>query len=80
MSTSSTVWIQIVRGDWHNIQHQARLSAEVIEGIAPVALQEALQGRTIKQAHRKGKHMWLEFDQGPCLMLHFGKPQAVAAA
>lgn len=55
------------------------LSAEVIEGIAPVALQEALQGRTIKQAHRKGKHMWLEFDQGPCLMLHFGKPQAMAA-
>ncbi|DBA81023.1 TPA: hypothetical protein ACH3X2_007229 [Trebouxia sp. C0005] len=45
---------------------------QVIEGIEPVKLQAALEGRTVKQAHRKGKHMWIEFDSGPCLMLHFG--------
>ncbi|KAL0050154.1 hypothetical protein WJX82_005296 [Trebouxia sp. C0006] len=45
---------------------------KVIEGIEPVKLQAALEGRTVKQAHRKGKHMWIEFDSGPCLMLHFG--------
>lgn len=45
---------------------------KVIEGIEPVNLQAALEGRVVKQAHRKGKHMWIEFDGGPCLMLHFG--------
>ncbi|KAL0027583.1 hypothetical protein WJX77_012433 [Trebouxia sp. C0004] len=45
---------------------------KVIEGIEPVKLQAALEDRTVKQAHRKGKHMWIEFDSGPCLMLHFG--------
>lgn len=48
------------------------LFAEVIVGIEPVKLQAALEGQTVKQAHRKGKHMWIEFDSGPCLMLHFG--------
>lgn len=47
--------------------------AEVIEGIEAAPLQEALLRRTIVKAHQKGKHMWLEFDEGPCLMLHFGK-------
>ena len=47
--------------------------AEVIEGIEPAKLQAALEGRTVQQAHRKGKHMWIEFDSGPCLMLHFGE-------
>lgn len=46
---------------------------EVIEGIEPAKLQAALEGRTVKQAHRNGKHMWIEFDSGPCLMLHFGE-------
>lgn len=54
--------------------------AEVIEGIEASALQEALVGRTIKHAHRKGKQMWLEFDKQPCLMLHFGKHGASSTA
>lgn len=54
--------------------------AEVIEGIEPAKLQAALQGRTVKEAHRKGKHMWLEFDSGPCLMLHFGKHTVIFEA
>ena len=54
--------------------------AEVIDGIEPAKLQAALQGRTVKEAHRKGKHMWLEFDSGPCLMLHFGKHTVIFEA
>lgn len=46
--------------------------AEVIDGIEPAKLQAALQGRTVKAAQRKGKHMWIDFDSGPSLMLHFG--------
>ena len=47
--------------------------AEVIEGIAPAELQKALQGRTLLEACRKGKQMWLELDGGsPALLLHFG--------
>ena len=42
--------------------------AEVIQGITPAELQKALQGRTIKDALRKGKNLWLEFDDGPALM------------
>ncbi|KAL3161192.1 hypothetical protein ABBQ38_009559 [Trebouxia sp. C0009 RCD-2024] len=45
---------------------------KVIEGIEPAKLQAALQGRTVKAAQRKGKHMWIDFDTGPSLMLHFG--------
>ena len=47
--------------------------AEVIENIAPTELQDALQGKTLVEACRKGKHLWLELDSGsPALMLHFG--------
>lgn len=53
--------------------------AEVIDGIEPAKLQAALQGRTVKAAMRKGKHMWIDFDSGPSLMLHFGKMTLVSA-
>ena len=33
----------------------------------------AMKGRTLVKAQRKGKHMWLDFDRGPSLMLHFGE-------
>ena len=29
---------------------------------------------------RQGKHMWLEFDEGPALMLHFGMTGAQLCA
>ena len=29
---------------------------------------------------RQGKHMWLEFDKGPALMLHFGMTGAFRRA
>ena len=34
----------------------------------PAALAKALQGRTVKDALRKGKNLWLELDEGPALM------------
>lgn len=49
-----------------------RLYSEVIEGVSPEELQTALLRRSIIDAHRKGKQMWLELDEGPALMLHFG--------
>ncbi len=47
-------------------------AAEVIQGISPKELQQALVGRTVRRSCRKGKQMWLTFDEGPALMLHLG--------
>ena len=33
-----------------------------------------MQGRTITAAHRKGKQLWFELDEGPALMIHLGEP------
>jgi formamidopyrimidine-DNA glycosylase len=46
---------------------------KVIEGIGHKELEQALKGRTLKSAHRKGKHLWLDLDSGPSLMFHFGE-------
>jgi len=51
------------------------LFAEVIVGIGNKELEAALKGKKLVGACRKGKHMWLEFDSGPALMLHFGERQ-----
>ncbi|KAG2440513.1 hypothetical protein HYH02_010391 [Chlamydomonas schloesseri] len=48
---------------------------KVINGCTPDELRKALEGRTLLRAHRKGKYMWLELDNGPSgpwVMLHFG--------
>lgn len=48
--------------------------AEVFEGVSASEMQDALMGKTIKAAHRKGKHMWLEMDPlGAAVVLHFGE-------
>ncbi len=39
---------------------------------APGELAEALVGRTLTEAHRIGKSMWLDTDGGPVLGLHLG--------
>ena len=51
-------------------------SAEVIVGIGLRDLEQALVGRTIREGCRKGKQMWIAFDEGPSLLLHLGKPPA----
>lgn len=50
---------------------------KVIDGIAPRDLEAALKGRTIQEACRKGKQLWLDLGKdSPALMLHFGAPRA----
>ena len=39
-----------------------------------------MQGRTLIAAHRKGKQLWFELDEGPALMIHLGEPDAVDAS
>jgi formamidopyrimidine-DNA glycosylase len=46
--------------------------AEVIQDISPRDLEKRLEGRRLVAANRKGKHIWLDFDEGPSLMVHFG--------
>ena len=44
----------------------------VIQGVTPRRLVATLRGRRVKAAGRHGKHLWLELDRGPCLLMHFG--------
>lgn len=46
--------------------------AEVFDGCTPADLKRELEGRVLKEAHRVGKQMWLELDNGTNLLLHFG--------
>lgn len=39
---------------------------------SPRAVAKALAMRRIVATHRKGKVMWMEMDQGPALLLHYG--------
>jgi len=38
----------------------------------PPRVRAALLGRRVRAARRHGKHLWLELDQGPSLLMHFG--------
>ncbi|HEX2440608.1 MAG TPA: DNA-formamidopyrimidine glycosylase family protein [Methylomirabilota bacterium] len=44
----------------------------VIQGVTPRRLVATLRGRRVKAVGRHGKHLWLELDRGPCLLMHFG--------
>ncbi|CAA0816456.1 Formamidopyrimidine-DNA glycosylase [Striga hermonthica] len=50
---------------------------KVIVGVSSRAFEEALVGKTIVAAHRKGKNMWLELDSPPFPSFHFGMAGAV---
>lgn len=45
----------------------------------PEELQAVLQGRVVLAARRRGKQLWLELDQGPALLMHFGMSGALVA-
>ncbi|CAM6026433.1 unnamed protein product [Sphagnum balticum] len=49
----------------------------VISDVSPSKLQEALTGRRILGAHRKGKHLWLQLDAQPWPSFQFGMTGAV---
>ncbi len=44
---------------------------------SPATVSRRLKGRTMTAACRHGKQLWLEFDTGPALLLHFGMTGAV---
>ena len=44
---------------------------------APRTVSSRLRGQTVTAACRHGKQLWLEFDQGPALLLHFGMTGAL---
>jgi formamidopyrimidine-DNA glycosylase len=44
----------------------------VVEGATPARVASALRGRRVRAARRHGKHLWLELDRRPWLLVHFG--------
>ena len=44
----------------------------VVEGTTPARLSAALRGRRVRAVRRHGKHLWLELDRRPWLLMHFG--------
>jgi len=46
--------------------------AIVLSGASPRRIETALQGATIEDAGRFGKHLWLELDRKPWPVFHFG--------
>lgn len=44
----------------------------VFDGIAPRTFARKLKGRQVTAARRRGKQLWLEMDQGPHPLFHFG--------
>jgi formamidopyrimidine-DNA glycosylase len=44
----------------------------VVEGASPARVSAALRSRRVVAARRHGKHLWLELDRRPWLLMHFG--------
>ncbi len=44
----------------------------VVDGVSSPQVEDALRGATVTGTGRWGKHMWLELDRRPWLVLHFG--------
>ena len=44
----------------------------VYEGVTPARVAATLRGRRVRAVRRHGKHLWLELDRPPALLMHFG--------
>ncbi|MEW6071860.1 MAG: DNA-formamidopyrimidine glycosylase family protein [Planctomycetota bacterium] len=44
----------------------------VFEGVSPARIRRTLEGRLVRAARRRGKHVWLELDARPWPLFHFG--------
>ena len=44
----------------------------VYEGVTPRRFARALTGRRVEAVKRKGKHLWMELDERPFPLFHFG--------
>ncbi|OAE31705.1 hypothetical protein AXG93_3384s1790 [Marchantia polymorpha subsp. ruderalis] len=53
------------------VRAEVQSDTKVLCNVSAQALEEALTGRTIVRAGRKGKHLWLELDQRPWPVFQF---------
>lgn len=44
----------------------------VFDGVTPRTFASTLKGRRVERVRRKGKQLWMELDQGPHPLFHFG--------
>jgi formamidopyrimidine-DNA glycosylase len=44
----------------------------VYDGVTPQRFARVLRGRLVVAVHRKGKHLWMELDERPWPLFHFG--------
>ncbi|BBN01487.1 formamidopyrimidine-DNA glycosylase [Marchantia polymorpha subsp. ruderalis] len=59
------------------VRAEVQSDTKVLCNVSAQALEEALTGRTIVRAGRKGKHLWLELDQRPWPVFQFGMTGAI---
>jgi formamidopyrimidine-DNA glycosylase len=57
----------------HRIVSVATIAdAIVFAGVSPARFAAALRGRRVLRVHRKGKHLWMQLDERPWPLFHFG--------
>ena len=44
----------------------------VFAGVSPARFATSLRGRRVESVHRKGKHLWMQLDERPFPLFHFG--------
>ncbi|MGE0790459.1 MAG: DNA-formamidopyrimidine glycosylase family protein [Sandaracinaceae bacterium] len=66
-----TILERVLVGRRISVAH-VQMDPIVFESRAPSWVADRLVGRTVVTAHRKGKYLWLELDEGPHVILHFG--------
>jgi formamidopyrimidine-DNA glycosylase len=44
----------------------------VFAGVTPARFASSLRGRRVETVHRKGKHLWMQLDERPWPLFHFG--------
>jgi formamidopyrimidine-DNA glycosylase len=44
----------------------------VFAGVTPTRFSPVLRGRRVERVHRKGKHLWMQLDERPWPLFHFG--------
>jgi formamidopyrimidine-DNA glycosylase len=48
-------------------------NGKILGGVTAGGLERRLEGRKFESTRRHGKHLFVEVDEGPWLLLHFGK-------
>ena len=48
-------------------------NGKILGDVSASGLKRGLEGRNFESTRRHGKHLFVELDKGPWLLLHFGK-------